>query len=99
MFESIRAILERSISKLRLEPHLSEGKLIASWEQMIDPDLAGSVFPERLERGVLHLRVISPAHMNEVKLRQKSLIQKINKAMGENLVSDLRLRIDAPPPG
>lgn len=91
MFESIRSILNRSIQKLRIEPRLKEGKLFASWEQIIDPDLAGNVVPERLEGGILFLRVTSPVHLSEVKLRQKSLVKKINETMGEPIVSDFRV--------
>jgi len=91
MFESIRSILNRSIQKLRIEPRLKEGKLFASWEQIIDPDLAGNVVPERLEGGILFLRVTSPVHLSEVKLRQKSLVKKINETLGEQLVSDFRV--------
>ena len=97
MIESIGSIIKRFISKLKIEPQMKEGKILSDFARIIDPDLAEEVFPERVEGGILFLQVKSSAGMNELKLRQKSLIRKINDCLGEKYISEIRMNLSNPP--
>jgi hypothetical protein len=79
MIESLGSIIKDFFRKLQIEPQLKEGRVLAGFPQILDPDLVGEVFPERVEKGVLYLQAKSSAGMNELKLRQKSLISPVVK--------------------
>jgi len=96
MIESIGSIIKRFIQGIQIEPQMKEGKILSDFARIIDPDLAEEVVPDRVEGGVLFLRVKSPAGMSELKLRQKSLIKKINDSLGEKFVSEIRMNLFNP---
>ena len=96
MIESIGSIIRNFFQKIHIEPQIKEGKILSDFARIIDPDLAEEVIPERVEGGILFLRVKSPAGMNELKLRQKSLIKKINDCLGEKYISEIRMNLSNP---
>lgn len=94
--ESIGSIIKNLFQKIQIEPQLKEGRVLSGFAQVLDPDLAGEVSPERVEGGVLYLLAASPAGMSEIKLRQKSLLRKINDLLGEKLISEIRVNLCNP---
>ncbi|MCX5868149.1 MAG: DUF721 domain-containing protein [Proteobacteria bacterium] len=96
MIESLGSIIKDFFRKLQIEPQLKEGRVLAGFPQILDPDLVGEVFPERVEKGVLYLQARSSAGMNELKLRQKSLIKRANDLLGEKFVSEIRISLSNP---
>lgn len=96
MIESLGSIIKQFISRLNIEPQMKEGRILSDFARIIDPDLAEEVFPDRVEGEILFLQVKSSAGMNELKLRQKSLIRKINDYLGEKCITEIRMNLSNP---
>ncbi|MDD5222735.1 MAG: DUF721 domain-containing protein [bacterium] len=96
MIESIGSIIRQFISRLQIEPQMKEGRILSDFARIIDPDLAEEVLPDRVEGEILFLQVKSSAGMNELKLRQKSLIRKINDHLGEKCITEIRMNLSNP---
>ena len=77
--------------------HITFGRLQARWPEIVGPDNAAHVQPERLEDGVLHCRASSTAWATQMRLYQRQTLQAIAKEFGPNCVRRLRIYGPAAP--
>jgi predicted nucleic acid-binding Zn ribbon protein len=75
-----------------LDHGIREQNLFLRWEEIVGIAIAKQATPSRLRNGLLWLKVVDAAWRQELSLMRRELIAKINAALGEEIVKDIRLR-------
>ncbi len=84
--------LKNAIAQQGLERGIREQDLFIRWEEIVGVAIARQAKPHRLRNGVLWLQVVDAVWRQELSLMRRELIAKINAALGEDLVKEIRLR-------
>ena len=63
-----------------------------TWASVVGEQVARVTTPQRLEKGVLFVGVATSPWRNELVLRKREIIQKLNAAAGTTVVHDIRFR-------
>jgi predicted nucleic acid-binding Zn ribbon protein len=75
-----------------LERGMREQRLFLQWEEIVGTAISRQAVPQRLRNGQLWLQVTDAAWRHELSLMRVELAAKINMALGEDLVREIRLR-------
>jgi predicted nucleic acid-binding Zn ribbon protein len=60
---------------------------VARWDQVVGPDVAAHVRPERYSAGELTVRADSTAWATQVKLLAPNLVRRLNEEIGDGIVT------------
>ncbi|RMF43795.1 MAG: DUF721 domain-containing protein [Deltaproteobacteria bacterium] len=70
------------------------------WEQVVGTQIARHARPLRMRDRVLEVRVDQPVWMQQLRMMAPQILQKLNNALGEQLIDEIywrRGRVDQPP--
>ena len=84
----IPALLE----KLGLAQGLHDRQVVERWPEVVGPKIAEVTVAERIKDGKLWVSVSHPAWRNELTFMKRELIDRLNAAMGEEIVKDIIFR-------
>jgi predicted nucleic acid-binding Zn ribbon protein len=76
-----------------LGSRLSEYRVFGQWEASVGPAIARHAQPQALRGKKLTLIVDSPAWMQQLSLLKPELMEKVNRTLGKEAVTDITLRI------
>lgn len=83
------------------ESRLKEGAIWQIWDKTVGKQIADRARPLAIRDGVLTVAVSSAPWMQQLTFLKKGIVEKLNKALGEQLVRDIYLKAGlpaAPPP-
>jgi len=63
---------------------------LAIWDEVVGERVAGLTQPERIERGILTVRVNSPVWRNELVFMKADIVRKINETLNKDVVKDIK---------
>jgi len=84
--------IEGLIRELGLGGKLKEYDAVLRWEEAAGPHIAKVTAAEKIQHGVLTVRVNNATWRYELTMRKKDLITKINALLGEDIVKDIRFQ-------
>jgi hypothetical protein len=82
-------ILTQVLNAQGMEQKFREYRAWEIWEQVVGPQIASHARPLRMREGVLEVRVDQPIWMQQLRLMAPEILQKLNRALGEELIRDL----------
>ena len=80
------------LRELGLGKKIRQYEVLDLWKEIVGEKIAGVTEAERITRGVLFVRVARPTWRNELVYLKKELIEKINDAFRETIVTDIVFR-------
>lgn len=89
--------LGRFLRQAGLETTLLQVEVMQRWKDVVGASMAGHSWPELLKEGELVVGVDHPAWRQEVHLRQVEIMQRLNQALGRNVVKSLSLVVKSKP--
>lgn len=89
---SIGDILVQYLRDEGLEKPLLERQVVARWGEIMGPTVAQMTRSVEMENGMLQVKLSNAALRAQLFDCRRQLIEKINQAMGAEVVSDVRLR-------
>ena len=92
-FKNIKDILERIAKKTGLEVKLKEAKIFEVWSKEVGEKISNHTVPERLVKCKLYVKVDNNVWMNQLTFLKKDIINKLNKAIGEDLIKDIYFKL------
>ncbi|NDL57900.1 DUF721 domain-containing protein [Phytoactinopolyspora mesophila] len=92
--QSLAAAVEKLANEHGWEEDLSVHGVIARWDELVGPDVAAHVTPERYEDTVLTVRADSTAWATQVRLLAQELVRRLNTAVGHGTVT--RVEVQGP---
>lgn len=84
--------LQRAITQQGLDHGIREQDIFLRWEEIVGVAIANHATPGRLHHGILWLKVVDAAWRQELSLMRLELAAKINAAVDEDIVKEIRLR-------
>jgi len=84
--------LEELVDTLGIRSSLRRYSVITSWEGIVGEQIARIAHPERVDDGVLTVKVTSAPWRNELSMRRTEILEKIVKAVGKGVVREIRFR-------
>jgi hypothetical protein len=85
-------ILAQILSAQGMEHKFREYRAWGVWQQVVGPQIASHARPLRLREGVLEVRVDQPIWMHQLRLMAPEILQKLNRALGDELIRELYWR-------
>jgi hypothetical protein len=68
---------------------LKEHRAWVVWEKVVGPQIAQHAKPLRIRDGILEVRVDQPIWMQQLRMMAPQILQRLNQALGEELIRDL----------
>jgi len=82
--------LGQLVKQLGLGERLRQQRVLDEWARMVGERIAAVSRPERIQDGVLYVRVSSASWRMELLFQKALILEKIATALGEDLVKDIR---------
>ncbi|MCP4448808.1 MAG: DUF721 domain-containing protein [Myxococcales bacterium] len=76
-----------------IDKEVREHRLLLQWASVVGPRVADRTLPDRLEKGVLWVRVESSTWMHQLNFMKEDIIAKANDLCGEEVVKDLHFHL------
>lgn len=88
----IGSALDELVNDLGIRKKLREYDAVIYWEDIVGSHIAKATEARRISQGVLYIKVKTSTWRNELTLRKKELIDKINSATSETVVKDIKFQ-------
>ena len=88
----LASALESLIQGLGIQPKLHEYGAVLHWEEIVGEHIAKAATAIKITQGVLYVQVPTSTWRNELLLRKKEIIAKLNEKLGDGVVKDIRLQ-------
>ena len=89
---ALESALNNLVHHLGITRRLREYDVITLWERIVGEQIARVATAQRVEKSVLFVAVSSAPWRAELSLRRREIIEKINTAVGHQVVRDIRFR-------
>lgn len=86
--ESLRLLLRNLEIETKVKEHMAAG----SWSQIVGEAVAKISEVDRVEDGVLFVKVESSSWRNELAFMRREIISKINTMLGEEIIHEIRFK-------
>lgn len=86
------AAMSQALERQGMARRIREQEVLLRWEELVGSAIANHATPERFRNGVLWVNVTDAAWRQELHLMRGGLVGRINAALGEEIVQELRLR-------
>jgi predicted nucleic acid-binding Zn ribbon protein len=75
-----------------MEKTLEEYGAVTSWSEVVGEQIAKVTKAQHMENGVLFVSVSTAPWRAELSMKRLEIMQKINAALGRNVVKEIRFR-------
>jgi predicted nucleic acid-binding Zn ribbon protein len=96
--ERLGEVLEKSLKRLDLSPHLDEYGVWPIWNDVVGAAIAHNAQPEKIRNGTLFVKVSSPVWMQQLQFMKQMIAEKLNHRLERDVVKNIFFmvgRIDA----
>jgi len=88
--QGIGSLLDKLLHDLELGARVKESEPIVHWEKIVGERIAAISKPEKVQRGVLIVKVADPVWRYELSLRKEEVINRIHHVMGSKEITEIR---------
>jgi predicted nucleic acid-binding Zn ribbon protein len=88
----IGSALDELVQSLGIKKKLLEYDAVVYWEAVAGKQIAKMATATRITQGVLFVHVKTSTWRNELTMRKKEIINKLNSAIGFNVVKDIKFQ-------
>lgn len=90
--KSVGSALDELVSSLGIQKKLQEYDAVIYWESVVGERIAQMTKVTRILQGVLFVHVKTSTWRNELTLRKKEIIDKLNNIIGAEVVKDIKFQ-------
>jgi predicted nucleic acid-binding Zn ribbon protein len=90
--EPIGPAINDLVKSLGIQKKLQEYDAVVIWEEAVGERIARMTKATRIVQGVLFVQVKTSTWRNELTLRKKEIIDKLNTSIGTEVVKDIRFQ-------
>jgi predicted nucleic acid-binding Zn ribbon protein len=88
----IGSALDEVINNLGIKKKLKEYDAVIYWETVVGQQIAKMTTATRIVNGVLFVQVKTSTWRNELILRKKEIIDKLDKVVGIGIIKDIKFQ-------
>jgi len=86
----IGAVLGELAEDLGIQAKLRQYEAVTRWADIVGQRIAEEAEPQKIEKGVLLVRVRKSVWRNELTMRKSEIVAKLNQAIGEAVIKDIK---------
>ena len=86
---SLEKVIPELLKEFGLEKKALTYSVITGWPQLVGEKIANATHAEKLDKGVLTVRVKSPVWRYELSMQKEKIIETISAQFGEGIVRDI----------
>ncbi len=90
--KSLGSAIQELVEHLGIGKKVREYEAVLQWATVVGEKIASVSTATRIQQGVLIVKVKNAPWRNELTLRKADIIQKLNEALQENAVKDIRFQ-------
>lgn len=91
--QPIRELIMPMLARLGLKTRARHLQVMAVWQGVVGEAVAAGANPTHYDRGRLTVETDSPALGHQLQMQQQLIIDKLNEAIGDNVVTSIRFRL------
>ena len=88
--QSLKITIDSMLRKFGIDNAIAQNNALNIWNDVVGESVAKNAKPDRVEHGVLIVKVSSPTWRQELYFKKKEIIEKINHTIGKNVIRDIR---------
>ena len=88
--QSIGNVFTQLFNDLGINKAIQQNMAVSRWAEIVGKRIAEISEAERIENGVMYVKVSSPVWRNELVFMKNSLINSVNEALAKNVVKDIK---------
>ena len=88
----IHAALDDLIGSLGIKQKLQEYDAVVYWNSTVGEQISKMTTAVRITQGILYVRVKTSTWRNELTLRKKEIVDKLNTVIGADIVRDIKFQ-------
>jgi len=88
--QSLKIAIDSMLRKFGIDNAIAQNNALNIWNEIVGDTVAKNTEPDRVEHGVIIVKVSSPTWRQELYFQKKEIIQKINNKIGKNVIRDIR---------
>ncbi len=90
--QSVGEIISQVLKEQNLDLKLDETRLIKAWDSLLGEHVAAYTSKLYIQRGVLYVHLSSSVLRNELSMCRNMLIDRLNKHIGRQIITDIIFR-------
>jgi predicted nucleic acid-binding Zn ribbon protein len=90
---TLSSVIKETLKEFGLDKKARSYSVITGWAEVVGEKIANAAVAEKLDHGVLTVRVTSPAWRYELTMNKQAILNKIEAAFGPGLVKDIQWRV------
>ena len=88
--QSLKIAIDSMLRKFGIENAIAQNNALNLWGEIVGEKVAKNTKPDRVEHGVIIVRVSSPTWRQELFFQKNEIIKKINNKIGKKVIRDIR---------
>ena len=88
--QSLKIAIDSMLKKFGIDNAVAQNEALNIWNEIVGKTVAKNTQPERVEHGVIIVKVSSPTWRQELYFQKKEIIEKLNNKIGKNVIKDIR---------
>ncbi len=88
--KAIGEALSELVEHLGIKSKIQEYDAVVRWESIVGPQIAKVATAKSIQKGLLIIRVSNGPWRHELSIRKREIIEKLNSALGHDVVKDIR---------
>ncbi len=88
--QSLKTAIDSMLKRFGIDNAIAQNRALNIWNEIVGDKVARNTQPDRVEHGVIIIKVSSPTWRQELYFQKKEIIQKINNTIGKNVIRDIR---------
>ena len=89
--QDLSTALKKALKKSGIDRAVRQNKALFVWENVVGKTVAKNCSAEEVNHGTIVVKASTPVWRNELALKKKEIIEKLNNKLGEKLINDMRI--------
>ena len=89
--EQLKSALNTALERENLDKAMRQNKALFIWEDVVGKSVAKNCTPEEVRHGILIVRALTPVWRNEIAIKKKEIVEKLNSKLGKKTIKDMRV--------
>ncbi|MCH2447337.1 MAG: DUF721 domain-containing protein [Candidatus Marinimicrobia bacterium] len=89
--EQLKSALNAALKREGLDRAVRQSKALFIWEEVVGRSVAKNCTPEEVKHGILIVRALTPVWRNEIAIKKKEILEKLNTKLGKETIKDMRV--------
>jgi len=89
--QQLKSALNAALKRAGIDTAVRQNKALFIWEEVVGKAVAKNCTPEEVKHGILIVRALNPVWRNEIAIKKKEILEKLNTKLGNKTIKDMRV--------